>query len=149
MTTYELIEKYIDTHDGEREYVEKLTFEEQILYKCMLRDSLSFTLWALGTLIGELANATIEGVTGLFNWKERKQKKSDDISEDTPREYIEQDTTCDNCHILYHCVEEGLVVESTTGNDMRRHYIPIPGGYCPGFVGDRKYAFKEMRDDDR
>lgn len=59
-TIPELIEKYIDHYDGEREYVEKLTIEEQVLYKCELRDSLSFTLFSLRELIGEFVNALFE-----------------------------------------------------------------------------------------
>lgn len=75
-TTLELIEKYIDTHDGEREYVEKLTLEEQVLYKCLLRDSLSFTLWATHELICEFANEVIESLLDLFDWKGNKSRKT-------------------------------------------------------------------------
>lgn len=56
----ELIEKYIDHYDGEREYVEKLTLEEQVLYKCRLRDTLSFTLFAGRELIGEFVSSLFE-----------------------------------------------------------------------------------------
>lgn len=57
--------------------------------------------------------------------KERAEKKA--------RE--EQDTGCDKCWMLHRsCIENGLVMECTRMDDMRTHYIPIPGGHCPGFI---------------
>ena len=39
--TMELMEDYID-YLGEREFINSLTIEEQVLYKCQLRDTLGF-----------------------------------------------------------------------------------------------------------
>ena len=40
-----------------------------------------------------------------------------------PRPYVEQDTDCDKCEFLHKCIVEGNVLESTTTEDMRQHYI--------------------------
>lgn len=37
--------------------------------------------------------------------------------------YVEQDTDCDKCEFLHKCIAEGNVLESTTTEDMRQHYI--------------------------
>lgn len=37
--------------------------------------------------------------------------------------YVEKDTECDKCEFLHKCIEEGNVLESTTTEDMRQHYI--------------------------
>ena len=65
MTISELIEKYIDDRD-DREFVNGLTLEEQILYKCMLRDSLSFVFFSLHELISELVGELFESLDKLF-----------------------------------------------------------------------------------
>lgn len=53
----EILEKYIDHFDGEREFVEKLTVAEQVLYKCRLRNTISFTFFLAHERISEFVNA--------------------------------------------------------------------------------------------
>jgi len=48
----EIIEAYIDYH-MEREFVESLTIEEQVLYKCQLRGTISFMLFSIHTRLKE------------------------------------------------------------------------------------------------
>lgn len=65
-----------------------------------------------------------------------KQKRKDKISRYV---YEERDTMCDECSLLHkNCIDKGLVCECTTCADMRKHYIPIPGGYCPGYVKNKE-----------
>lgn len=40
-----------------------------------------------------------------------------------PKPYVERNTDCDKCEFLHECIEEGNVLESTTTEDMRQHYI--------------------------
>ena len=54
-TEWEVIEDYID-YFGDREFVEKLTFQEQVLFKCQIKDTLSFTLFALRERIKEFVD---------------------------------------------------------------------------------------------
>lgn len=42
----------------------------------------------------------------------------------------ELDTTCDKCERLDTCIEEGRLLESTTINDTRKHYIVGRGCTC-------------------
>lgn len=51
-TEWQVVEDYID-YMGDRDFVEKLTIEEQVLYKCQTKDTLSFTLFALRSRIAE------------------------------------------------------------------------------------------------
>ena len=51
-TEWQVIEDYIE-YMGDRDFVEKLTFEEQVLYKCQVKDTLSFTIFALRSRIAE------------------------------------------------------------------------------------------------
>lgn len=46
MTEYQIIEEYIDYYN-EREFVESLTTQEQILYRTLLRDTYSYLLFKL------------------------------------------------------------------------------------------------------
>ena len=52
----EIVEKYIDHFDGECEYVEKLPVAEQALYKCRLRNTISFAFFLAHEIIIELVN---------------------------------------------------------------------------------------------
>lgn len=52
----EIVEKYIDYFDGEREYIEKLPVAEQALYKCRLRNTISFAFFLAHERIVELVN---------------------------------------------------------------------------------------------
>lgn len=49
----QIIEEYIDYYN-EREFVEKLTVPEQALYKCHLRDTISFALFSTHARLKEL-----------------------------------------------------------------------------------------------
>lgn len=51
----QIIEEYIDYYN-EREFVEKLTVAEQALYKCQLRDTMSFALFSVYARLKELFN---------------------------------------------------------------------------------------------
>lgn len=51
MTEFEIVESYID-HYNERDYVNHLTIPEQILYKCQIRDSLSYLFYKLYMRVG-------------------------------------------------------------------------------------------------
>ena len=53
MKTYiEIVEDYIDYYK-ERDFVNNLSIYEQTLYKCQIRDSLSFSFFKLHVRIGE------------------------------------------------------------------------------------------------
>ena len=45
---------------GDRDFVEKLTFEEQVLYKCQTKDTLFFTLFALRSRIAEFIDILLK-----------------------------------------------------------------------------------------
>ena len=53
------MEEYID-YIGDREFIETLTLEEQVLFKCQIKDTLSFTLFALRNRIAEFINILFE-----------------------------------------------------------------------------------------
>lgn len=59
MGEYEILEKYIDSM-GEKEFIDKLTPAEQVLYKCQLRDTISFKLFYLHEKIIEFAHLLVE-----------------------------------------------------------------------------------------
>lgn len=50
MTELEIVESYID-HYNERDYVNSLTIPEQVLYKCQIRNSLSYLFYKLAYLL--------------------------------------------------------------------------------------------------
>ena len=52
---FQIVEDYID-YMGDRDFVEKLTVEEQVLFKCQIKDTLSFTLFALRERMKEFVN---------------------------------------------------------------------------------------------
>ena len=54
-TEWEVMEDYID-YFGDREFVENLTFQEQVLFKCQIKGTLSFTLFALRERIKEFVD---------------------------------------------------------------------------------------------
>ena len=56
---HEVMEEYID-YIGDREFIETLTLEEQVLFKCQIKDTLSFTLFALRNRIAEFINILFE-----------------------------------------------------------------------------------------
>lgn len=51
----QLIEDYIDYY-GDREFVNSLTYGEQVLYKCQVRGSISFVLFKVYMRLKELFN---------------------------------------------------------------------------------------------
>lgn len=51
----QLIEDYIDYYN-DREFVNSLTYEEQVLYKCQVRDTISFALFKVYMRLKELFN---------------------------------------------------------------------------------------------
>lgn len=51
-TDIEIVEDYIDYYK-ERNFVNSLTIPEQTLYRCQIRDSLSFLFYKLHTRVGE------------------------------------------------------------------------------------------------
>lgn len=56
----------------------------------------------------------IRWIKKLFHKKEVKFNKS---------EHIERDTKCDKCEFLESCILCGNVIECTSGEDTKRHYI--------------------------
>ena len=56
----ELIEDYID-YLGERDFVNSLTVEEQVLYKCQLRDTLGFAKFSLCVKWEQFVNSLLKG----------------------------------------------------------------------------------------
>ena len=54
----QLVEEYIDEHN-DREWIEKLTIEEQVLQKCLIRDSLSFVLFSMRVRLKELFDSLL------------------------------------------------------------------------------------------
>lgn len=57
-TTNEIIEKYIDYY-GEREFVEKLTISEQLLYRLQLRNTISFSFFLIHERFMRVVNLLI------------------------------------------------------------------------------------------
>ena len=55
---FEIIEEYID-YFNDRNFVNGLSISEQVLYKCVIRDTLSFKFYMLHTRIGEFSNKFI------------------------------------------------------------------------------------------
>lgn len=53
------MEEYID-YIGDREFVEALTVGESAMYKSQIKDTLSFTLFALRNRIAEFINILFE-----------------------------------------------------------------------------------------
>ena len=51
-TDIEIVEDYIDYYK-ERDFVNNLSIYEQTIYKCQIRDSLSFSFFKLHVRIGE------------------------------------------------------------------------------------------------
>ena len=51
-TDIEIVEDYIDYYK-ERDFVNNLSIYEQTLYKCQIRDSLSFSFFKLHGRVGE------------------------------------------------------------------------------------------------
>ena len=56
MSELEIVESYIDYYN-ERDFVNGLTIPEQVLYKCQIRNSLSFLFYKLHTRVGEFVRA--------------------------------------------------------------------------------------------
>ena len=54
------MEEYID-YIGDREFIESLTVGESAMYKNYIKDTLSFTLFALRNRISEFINSLFEG----------------------------------------------------------------------------------------
>lgn len=52
-TDMEIVENYIDYYK-ERDFVNKLSIPEQVLYKCQIQDTLSFIFYKLHVRICEL-----------------------------------------------------------------------------------------------
>ena len=52
-TDMEIVEDYIDYYK-ERDFVNKLSIPEEVLYKCQIRDTLSFIFYKLHVRICEL-----------------------------------------------------------------------------------------------
>lgn len=50
----EIVEKYINYY-GEREFVESLTISEQALYKCQVRNTISFSFFLMRERLLEFA----------------------------------------------------------------------------------------------
>ena len=57
----ELIEDYIDYLD-ERDFVNSLTVEEQVLYKCQLRDTLGFAKFSLYVRLKQFDNSLLKNI---------------------------------------------------------------------------------------
>lgn len=55
-TDMEMIEEYID-HHKERDFVNSLSIGERVLYKCQIRDSLSFAFFKLHTAVAQFFRA--------------------------------------------------------------------------------------------
>lgn len=53
-----------------------------------------------------------------------------------PYEYVEKDTKCDLCK--HECKEDCYLIEITTCNDTRRHFINGIGFVCPLKKGERE-----------
>lgn len=113
-------------------YVFYATIFSIIIYKSTGTDWSNIRYWIAG--IGAVGMF----MTGYYYALEVREEFEEDVEKDEDKDfhpYIEEDTMCDKCWMLHKCcIEEGIVVESTTNYDMRRHYVPIPGGHCPGFV---------------
>lgn len=58
---FEIVEEYIDYYNG-RDFVNNLTIPDQVLYKCMIRDSFSFKCYMLHVRIGKFINEFIDSV---------------------------------------------------------------------------------------
>ena len=58
----------------------------------------------------------------------------------------EWNTKCDECEMLNHCIGYDVVTECTTMEDTRKHYIPKPGGLCPGFI-ERSKTCKKLKEE--
>lgn len=52
-TDMEIVEDYIDYYK-ERDFINKLSIPEEVLYKCLIRDTLSFIFFKLHVRICEL-----------------------------------------------------------------------------------------------
>ena len=46
MTDTEMLEKYID-YVGDRDFFEELTMQEQVLYKCQIKETVGFRIYSL------------------------------------------------------------------------------------------------------
>ena len=56
---FEILEQYIDVM-GDRDFVNNLSIAEQVLYKCELRNTLSFSCFLMHERFRELGNAIAE-----------------------------------------------------------------------------------------
>ena len=56
----ELIEDYID-YLNERDFVNSLTVGEQVLYKCLLRDTLGFAIFSLRVKWKQFVKSLLKG----------------------------------------------------------------------------------------
>ena len=59
----QLVEEYIDEHN-DRDWIEKLTIEEQALQKCLIRDTLSFTLFSVRVRLKEALKELFDSLFG-------------------------------------------------------------------------------------
>lgn len=66
-TDMEILHEYIDKYD--KEFYGKLSFMEQILYQCQVRNTLSFSFYLLRHKISEFLNAFV---------KKKENKKQND-----------------------------------------------------------------------
>lgn len=61
----EILHEYIDKYD--KEFYGKLSFWEQILYQCQVRNTLSFSFYLLRHRILEFLNAFVKTMKGVNN----------------------------------------------------------------------------------
>ena len=52
MTDAEMIERYID-YVGDRIFFEELTMQEQVLYKCQIKETVGFAIFSIKVKCGE------------------------------------------------------------------------------------------------
>lgn len=64
-TDMEILHEYIDKYD--KEFYGKLSFMEQILYQCQVRNTLSFSFYLLRHRILEFLNAFVKTMKGVNN----------------------------------------------------------------------------------
>lgn len=62
-TKFEIVEDYID-YFNDRDSVNKLTIPEQVLYKCMIADTLSFKFYELRIRLNEFIEIFISSLKG-------------------------------------------------------------------------------------
>lgn len=77
---FEILDEYIESQ-GDKEFVQGLEIAEQVMYKCQIRDTLSFKLYLVGRRMSEAADAIIEAFEQVASKLQASERRENDGEE--------------------------------------------------------------------